>query len=178
MTSPNRMNNLEVKNILKDCAIELQQIKKIISTNTSIKFNKITKYLIDYSIIKACSTIERSYKKIIADFFEYEQSLYVKNFISKKVRHDSSNPNLNMINLSLKSFDDKYNNEFNNIIKKNRKKYEHSLENLSDARNNVAHGWAVTVDLNFIITNFEISEEMIANLDEVLKTQSNNPQPH
>ncbi len=168
----NRMHNREVNDTLKDCRMELQDIKTILSTDTAIKFNRITKYLTNYSIVKACSTIEYSYKKIIADFFESGQSIYVKKFISEKVRRDSSNPSLTIINQTLKSFDVHYNDEFNRVIKQSKKRYNDSLEKLREARNTVAHGGNITTNVDFVILHFQVCREMLTALDGVLEERN------
>jgi hypothetical protein len=171
----NKLSNYEVKTLLIECRAELQDIKHILSKN--IKFNKQTKYLTNYSIIKACSTIEFCYKKTIADYFDHNQNIFIKNFISNKLRHDSSNPSIAIINNSLKSFGDQYNDEFNKRIKCNRKIYEKSLTKLREARNKVAHGENITVTVDFVITHFQISREIIIHLDNSLKDSNSLTNP-
>jgi hypothetical protein len=165
------MNNLDIKRTLKDCRLELQDIKSILDEH-STKFSRLTKYLTNYAIIRACSTIEFCYKNLIADFFEHGQSKYIKNFISMSIRRDSSNPSLAIINKTLKSFDIHYNDKFNKRIKKDRKIYEESLNKLRDARNTIAHGGTITITVNRVIEYFEDSRKIIISLDSILESSN------
>jgi len=161
------MQNLEIKRILEECQLELDEIKTILSAS-EIKFDKLTKYLTNYAVIRACSTIEFCCKKAVADFFEKGQSKYIREYLSKTIRKNSSNPSLDMINSTLKSFGGSYNDNFNRGVKKKKKEYNSYLQKLREARNNIAHGYNINITISTVMEYYKNSEEVIKILDSVL----------
>ena len=162
------MKNLTVDAALKDCEDELIQLEEAMKLlgHTS----PIGMFLTRYAIIKACGTIERAFKSLVADHAENKQSQQVKNFLQSKVRESSMNPNENNITQLLKSFDPQWSTDFCEKLKsipdKERKKQ--SLRSLVEARNTFAHGGNPTTTIGQVKGYFCDSREIMAVVDEVI----------
>ena len=163
------MINQNVKKNLKECMTELRDIEKILNSN-SMYFNRITKYLTNYAIIKACGTIEFSIKCLIADYFSENQSEYINNFLSTKVRDCSANPDISFIHNMIKSFDEDANKKFKRKLNEdiNKDRLIQSLNSLKTERNSLAHGKATTISLINVLEYFKDSKKIISILDEIL----------
>jgi len=163
------MHNPDVKRALKDCMGELVDIQKILLP-TNIRLNKITKYLTNYSIIKACGTIEYAYKCLIADYFGEAQSEYIKNFLSKRIRDSSANPDMSIIYGMLNSFDKNIEKRFKDLLKQelNRNILVSSLNSLRTERNTLAHGGSSIIPFSDVLKYFKDSRRIIQILDNSL----------
>lgn len=161
------MNNIEVANILKNCLDEIDRIARIINSN---KFNPSIQYLNKYSIIKACGTIEVSFKSLICDFFQSLEVVQLTNFLNAKVRMNSMNPRFNAICTLLKEFDVNWRDSFKDYISKdpNKDLLKSSLQSLCEARNQFAHGGNPTLSIDEIRYYYVQSCEIIKYLDWVL----------
>lgn len=162
------MKNLIVDAWLKDCEDELVQLENTMKLlgHTS----PIGMFLTRYAIIKACGTIERAFKSLVADHSENKQSQQVKNFLRSKVRESSMNPNENNITQLLKNFDPQWSIDFCSKLKimtdKERKKQ--SLRSLVEARNAFAHGGNPTTTIGQVKVYFCDSRDIMAIVDEVI----------
>jgi len=163
------MINQNVKRTLKHCMAELMDIRRILNS-TSMHFNRITKYLTNYAIIKSCGSIEFSYKCLIADFFGEGQSEYITNFLSIRIRDSPANPEISIIHRMLISFDKELNEKFKNRLKEevNRDQLIESLNSLRTERHKLAHGGASTIPLIDVLNYFKDSRRIIEILDETL----------
>lgn len=162
------MKNLTVNASLNDCEDELVQLEdamKLLGHTSPIGM-----FLTRYAIIKACGTIERAFKSLVADHAESKQSQQVKNFLQNKVRESSMNPNENNITQLLKSFDPQWSTDFCNKLKilpdKDRKKQ--SLRSLVEARNAFAHGGNPTTTIGQVKAYFCDSREIMGIVDEII----------
>lgn len=170
------MNNTEVLQMLDDCEDELKNIQQ--SINELGYANIILAYLTRYAVIKACSTIERAFKIIIADYCSQNATQQVKTYLDKRVRASSTTPTYRNINALLSQFDSNWNEEFKNRIKNHSQKdmFLNSIQSLVDARNSIAHGSnnypAPTIsDTITYYTNFRIVMDI---LDDVVYTVIDN----
>jgi len=163
------MINQSVKEKLKDCMTELIDIKNKLA-NSSLHFNTVTKYLTNYSVIKACGSIEFSFKCLIADFFGENQSEYVNNFLSIRIRDSSANPEMSAIHRLINSFDKDLNEKFKGKLKEepNKERLIQSLNSLRTERNSLAHGRSITISLINVLNYFKDSKRIIEILDESL----------
>ena len=162
------MKNLTVNTALDDCEDELVQLEdamKLLGHTSPIGM-----FLTRYAIIKACGTIERAFKSLVADHAENMQSQQVKNFLQNKVRESSMNPKENNITQLLKSFDPQWSTDFCNKLKilpdKDRKKQ--SLHSLVEARNAFAHGGNPTTTIGQVKVYFCDSREIMGIVDEII----------
>lgn len=162
------MKNLFVSDTLLDCENELCQLEdamKLLGHTSPIGM-----FLTRYAIIKACGTIERALKTLVADHAENMQSQQVKNFLQNKIRDSSINPNENNICQLLKSFDPSWASNFNEKIKtmadKDRKKQ--SLKSLVEARNMFAHGGNPTTTIGQVKIYFCDCRDIMTLIDEVI----------
>lgn len=149
------MNNSVANDLIQDCVYELEKIETLIEVLMST--NPAVPYLTKYALIKACGTIEQSFKTIISDFTCLNQSNHVKNYIDQTFRNSSINPNLNNILRSLNKFNEDWSRRFehnlNNDPQCERLKF--SIKSLNNARNQFAHGNIPNVTFHDIKTYFE-----------------------
>lgn len=160
------MNNSAVDTMLLECREELSRVEHlIIGLGTSPVIN----YLIKYSVIRACGTIEQSYKTLIADYYESFSSVLIQ-FITKHVRENSKNPSYQAIKNQIQEFDDikaeTYSTLINSLTDKNR--IIASLESLRALRNDVAHGNSISCSIADIIVYFDDSKVLIEQLDAIM----------
>jgi len=168
------MINQDVKNALRDCMYELIDIQKILSSSL-IQFNRITKYLTNYSTIRTCGTIEYSYKCLIADYFSEGQSEYIFNFLSTRIRERSINPQIGIIHEMLNYFDKKINEKFKELLndEPDNERKKSSLRSLALERNKMAHGSSSTITLSDILNYFKDARRIIEILDKTLYCNEN-----
>jgi len=83
------MNNSTAKTLLDNCREELEKISKIRETDDPL--SPTMRFLTMYALIRACGSIECSYKTIIADFCEYKQGPQVKRYLTYSIRENSRN---------------------------------------------------------------------------------------
>lgn len=162
------MNNSSVNGNINDCISELSNIKSIIDSMGGT--SNFVPYLNKYSIIKACGTIERSFKDIIADVCVVGASQQNRNYIEKTFRESSANPNLNNITKSLSKFDSTWSSTFTAQLNthSDSSRLKSSLTSLVQLRNNLAHGGNPTSSVDDVIDYFNDSCEIIKILDIVV----------
>lgn len=153
---------------LSDCEAELTQLEdamKLLGHTSPIGM-----FLTRYAIIKACGTIERAFKSLVADHAESLQSQQVKNFLQSKVRESSMNPNENNITQLLKSFDSKWSTDFCDKLKvmADKEKKKQSLKSLVEARNAFAHGGNPITTIGQVKIYFCDSREIMDLIDEAI----------
>ncbi len=162
------MNNLDVQQFLTDCDTELGHIETLI--NTLGGTNLIVPYLNKYSVIRACGTIEISFKTVIADYCSKRSKPQVKTFLNKKVRENSANPTYDKIIQILNDFDNNWVNNFKTQLQAlpNYQIIQSSIQSLVDARNDFAHGGNPTVTFTDIKSYFSEAKVLIATLDSII----------
>ena len=162
------MNNTEVQILVDQCETELQHVKGII-VGLGIT-SAIVPYLTKYALIKACGTIEVSFKSIIADFCSKRSKKQIKRFLTRRVRENSANPSYSNICALIKDFDEDWHSLFKTLIDANPRKstlLDH-LESLVDGRNEFSHGGNPTISINNIIDYFADAKIVIGILDSVV----------
>lgn len=162
------LNNQTVQDAIQDCLSELEQLSVLLDAveHTS----KMGKYLTRYALIKACGTIEYSYKTLVADALG-KMSEQLETYIEKKVRDSSSNPTYNQMTSLLNDFDSKWNSEFKNAVNSmpHHERITSSLDSLNKNRNNFAHGKNPTASFTEIRNYFNDAIKIIAAMDSILK---------
>lgn len=160
------MNNKVIEEQLSETELELKDADALLKL-LGISSN-IYPYICKYSIIRACGTIEASYKAIIADICTLGASTQVQNYINKNVKENSSNPTYDNICKMLNCFDGNWAKLFKDEVKKNpNDRLLDSLKSLSDARNSFAHGGNPTLSIQSVIEYFLNCMEVIKILDAI-----------
>lgn len=155
------ISNVNAKESINNCWAELVKIGHLIegmgSTATPVP------YLVRYSIIKSCGTIEYSFKTIICDHKFESHSAQVQNFIDDKFRKSSMNPSYENIMNGLKSFDVRWRDKFKNKINahSDKNKLIDSLRSLNTARNTFAHGNNPSASFSNVQEYFRHSVEIL-----------------
>lgn len=162
------MNNNSVDQELQECERELLQVEALI--NGLGPTSNICPYLTKYAIIRACGTIERAYKAVIADYCCYRSKPQVKCFIDRRVRQNSANPSYERILNILKDFDAQWKSQFQVLINgdPNKTALMTSLQSLVDARNDFAHGGDPGATIADTIQYFKDARSVIVHLDSII----------
>lgn len=161
------MNNQEAQNSIDICKDELQRIYHLVEGHGGT--SPIVPFLTNYSIVRACGTIEFSFKTIISDFLS-GHSAQIGNYIDNTIRNSSMNPSRNNIHRTLKKFDDNWNTEFKNKLDSHEhtERIKSSIDSLNSSRNSFAHGDPLTSSFEDIRNYFNDSIIIIEMLDEVV----------
>ena len=132
--------------------------------------NRIVPYLTKYSVIRACGSIEVSFKAVIADFCTHDSKEQVKYFLDKRVRNSSANPSYERICNALADFDVSWNKAFKASVRgdPNRAQLLDSLQSLVDARNEFAHGGNPSASIGDVLTYFAHARQIVEKLDTVI----------
>jgi len=162
------MNNSTAKTLLDNCREELEKISKIRETDDPL--SPTMRFLTMYALIRACGSIECSYKTIIADFCEYKQGPQVKRYLTYSIRENSRNPSLKNITTLLHKFDENWYRKFKNKLDQHNdnEKIKASLNSLNNSRNQFAHGKDITISFEDVKIYFEDACIIINILDDVV----------
>ena len=147
---------------IHDCQSELTNIKNFITKNP---LDSMVKYLVSYSVIKSCGTIEIVYKDIIYNHLIQNANKEAIAYFSKNIKESSSNPKIENICSLLKQINANWNTSFknnaNNIDKQ-------SLNSLVELRNQLAHGNSITSSIDDVITYFNCGCNILQVLDSIV----------
>lgn len=163
------MNNTEVQRELDNCSNELSHVKQLVDelgvTST------IVPYLTKYAMIRACGSIELSFKTIIADYCSRRSKKQVKRFLARRVREGSANPTYDMICSFLNDFDEDWKRDFKSKIDQEVDKtiLLMSLQSLVDSRNDFAHGGNPSASLSDVLMYFSNAIRIIETMDDVVQ---------
>ena len=105
--------NDEYKRRLDDCKDELNELKTRINRD---QLDSMVKFLQRYAIIKACGTIEATFKDIFADKIEQGVSTEVQKYLDANVRDSSTNPSTQKIEKILEQFSKEWKEKFGKYI--------------------------------------------------------------
>ncbi len=160
------MNNHDVEMLLDDSQQNLDAIEHLIA---GLVTSPVCSYLLKYSVILSCSTIEQAFKTLIADYYEHSAPALAA-FISRHVRDTSKNPTFDIIYQQMNDFDANkaalFKTNFDALPQANAiKGFLTSLKNL---RNDVAHGKNVTTTISDVKNYYSHSKILIEELDKVL----------
>jgi hypothetical protein len=161
------MNNRNAQENINVCIAELQRIFHLIEGHGHT--SSIVPFLTNYSIVRACGTIEYCFKTIISDLHS-EHSLQIRNYVDNTIRNSSMNPSRDNICKTLKKFD----NEWNTSFKEKLNTHDHSLrlkssiDSLNNARNTFAHGNSASSSFENVRNYFNDCVIILELLDEVV----------
>lgn len=163
------MNNTAVQAELTACSLELDDVA------ASIKglgiLSSTVPYLTKYALIRACGTIERAFKTLIADFCSQSSTYQIKQFLTKKVRDNSANPKLDRIHGMLNDFDESWSDSLKASMKRHadRELMTTALTTLVDARNEFAHGGSPNVSIGDVQSHFMNARKVIEIMDAIIR---------
>jgi RiboL-PSP-HEPN len=162
------MNNSDVDLLLTQCRSELTHVQG--SINTLGVTSPISPYLTKYAVIRACGTVEVSFKALIADFCTRRSKKQVKRYIALKITRSSANPSHNKIVEMLAQFDEDWKDLFKSNLNADPGKAQLlvSLQSLVDARNDFAHGGNPTLSINDVIMHFDHARKVLEHVDLVV----------
>lgn len=142
--------NDEFNKIIDDCKSDLDKIENWIQKNP---LDTNTKYLVDYSIIRACGTIEVIFKRIVFDFLSKPAREETRYYLGKQIIESSCNPNTGNMLRMLEQIDTERRNKFDKLIKGSNDKS--SLTSLVNLRNTIAHGKTCNSSINDVKKYFD-----------------------
>lgn len=163
-----RLTNASCQLTLHECEIELNYIRTTLKKIPS--FDKQVPILTRYSIIRSTSAIEVVFKNLIADFSEVGANPQARNFIAKNFREKAVNLRYSMICRVLLEFDENWEKQFKNEIKKinSAARWTSSLDSLVEIRNEFAHGGMPTVSFNSVYTYFKHARRVMIVLERCI----------
>jgi hypothetical protein len=163
------MNNQNAEILWKKCAAELLEIDSILKSIGH--FDSKTPFLTKYALVKSHGTIELVIKTIIADFLEKNQSTQIRNFIENKFRKVALSIRYDNLCKMLSDLDESWTSAIKSKMNKLKTKAEviDVLKSLSAARNEFAHGGAVTVTFQDIYSYFKKSRRLVNIFDKIIK---------
>ena len=161
------MNNQEAQDSINKCLEELQRIYHLVEGHGGT--SPIVPFLTNYAIVRACGTIEFSFKTILSDSLS-GHSTQIANYIDYTIRNSSMNPSRENICKTLKKFDDTWNKEFKKRlnIHPDSTRIKSSIDSLNSSRNSFAHGDPLTSSFKDIRKYFNDSIEIIEILDDIV----------
>lgn len=148
---------------IQDCQSELTNIKNFISKDP---LGSMVRYLVSYSVIKSCGTIEIVFKDIIYNHLIKNANQEAIAYFSKNVKESSSNPKIDNICSLLKQINVNWNTSFKSKATDIDKQ---SLNSLVELRNQLAHGNSITSSIDDVITYFTCGCDILQVLDSIVK---------
>jgi hypothetical protein len=161
------MNNSNAQESIDTCAAELQRIFHLIEGHGQM--STIVPFLTNYAIVRACGTIEFSFKTIISDLHA-GHSPQVQNYVDNTIRNSSMNPSRDNICKTLKRFDEDWNRLFKEKLNAhaNSERLKSSIDSLNNARNTFAHGDSPSSSFENIRNYFKDCIIIMDILDDVV----------
>lgn len=162
------MNNTDVDQALSACDAELVHVQAII-INLGIT-SAVVPYLTKYAVVRACGSIETSFKALIADYCSHRSKKQIKRFIDRRIRDGSANPTIDNMNKFLLDFDKDWQAAFKSQLnaEPNKSALITSLQSLVDARNEFAHGGNPTTSLTDVVQYFGHAKRIVEIMDTVV----------
>ena len=154
-------NNIQ---LINDCQSELLNIKNFIDSDP---FNSMVKYLVSYSVIKSCGTIEIIFKNIFYDHLIQNANQEAISYFYKNIKENSANPRTGKISSWLEQLNPQWKNSFDTLIKNSTDKG--LLNSLVDLRNQLAHGNSISASINEVISSFSGGCNILYILDSIVK---------
>jgi len=159
------MRNLQVQTYLDICTTDMDKIEKIIDGLGQL--SNIVPFLTKYAIIKACGTLELSFKTLLADQLNANAGHQLVTYVNKTIREKPLNPNMSNWHQLLKKLDKSWSDQFKvnvDALPHSAKIYT-SLDSLNAARNAFAHGLEPNVSFPSVKEYFADSRRALEILD-------------
>ncbi len=147
---------------IQDCQSELTNIKTFIANDP---LGSMVKYLVSYSVIKSCGTIELVFKDIIYNHLIQHANQEAIAYFSKNIKESSTNPKIDNICTLLKQININWNASFKKAAADVDKR---SLNSLVELRNQLAHGNSITSSIDDIIKYFACGCNILQVLDSII----------
>mgnify|MGYP000432529839 CR=1 FL=1 len=129
--------NEDCRRLIQDCYQDITKIETLILHDQMATENR---FLIDYSIIRACSTIEKCFKITIYEYLSKRVKLDTRAYLSKQLIDSSANPRVGIMESILSDINGNKCNIFKDKIQ----------THISDDRNHVSDN--IKSDLNSLVT--------------------------
>jgi hypothetical protein len=161
------MNNSNAQQSIDVCRDDLQRIFHLIEGLGHL--SPIVPFLTNYSIVRACGTIEFCFKTIISDLHA-GHSPQIQNYVDNTIRNTSMNPSRDNIYKTLRRFDDEWNRKFKEKLNShpNSERLKSSIDSLNNSRNSFAHGDNPSSSFENIQDYFNDCVSILEMLDEVI----------
>jgi hypothetical protein len=161
------MNNENAQASIAVCKAELQRIFHLIEGLGHM--SPVVPFLTNYSIVRACGTVEFCFKTIISDLHA-GHSPQVQNYVDNTIRNSSMNPSRDNISKTLRRFDEGWNTKFKDKLNthEHSARLKSSIDSLNTARNSFAHGETPSSSFENIKNYFSDSVIILEILDEVV----------
>ena len=131
---------------IEDCQNDLENIKNYIKANP---LTSICQYLISYSVVRACGTIETIIKNIIFNHISNGANQEAINYFEKEILESAWNPSCGTIQRLLDKINPNWSIKFQATTSGT--KYKMELNSLVNLRNEFAHGQKITATIDNII---------------------------
>lgn len=151
-----------------DVMQELEYIREWINKDKN-KFDKKTKYLVAYAVIKASGSLEVVFKNIIFDFLSFNTIEETSLYLEKMILDSSCNPNTGNMSNMLQNISSSKRKIFDKKVKESEKKDK--LNSLVQLRNDFAHGDSINISIDTVITYFDAGKSIVYILDEVVNSE-------
>ena len=137
---------------------EIKGIRKYINEN---KFDKNSRYLIAYSVIRTCGVIEIVFKRLIHNYLSNGVSQDTEQYLAKKIIDSSINPKTGLIEKTLEEINPSLCAKFKSKTTNSEKS---SINSLVSNRNDFAHGRNTSLSIEALHTYYESSKSVIEHL--------------
>lgn len=161
-----RFRNDSVESMLVGCEHELDGIEGLIRSSGG-GTSPVTRYLTNYSIVRACGTVEQSFKALVADRVTDGHSVQIRSYIDQRIRYSSMNPSFDNICNLLKAFDSNWHTEFKTKVPDSRLRV--SLKSLNELRNTFAHGGHPSASFNDVKRYYEDAVIVLKAIEDVIR---------
>ncbi len=158
----------ELQRKIVDTTLEIESIETWINKNP---LEKNTQYLIKYSIIRACSTIEVAFKKIIYDNLITGCNEEVKRYLENKILNSSMNPKTGNIENLLQEINSTWKTKFQEKMKDIGEK-KADLNSLVSLRNEFAHGYSISVTIRSVKRYYMSGVVVLKELENIIKSNN------
>lgn len=161
------MYNQRVEQILNDCDNELVRLEQLIVAFGST--HEASGYFSKYALLKVASTIELSYKTLIADHYEV-LCPDLSTFVSGRVRDANMNATYDNICTMLGWFSDEVKRDYKSRIDamEHKDRYCSEFKDLNQSRNNLVHGDTNTPSFTSTKEKYEHVKLFLEVLDEIM----------
>lgn len=155
--------NGSYENSIKDCNLELEKIKKWIYEN---KFDTNVQFLVSYSVVKSCGTIEIVFKHMLFDALSQNCRAETNLYLTKKIIDASYNPKVGKIETLLGEMSKSWRSDFEQVTKATQQRTD--LNSLVELRNEFAHGIGITASIENVISYFSSGVWILEKLNLIL----------
>lgn len=155
------MNGIDIQ---KEIMQELKEIQNKINSDVG---DSINSYLLSYAVIKITGSIEAEFKKCIFEKVTEGSNEIIKDYFTRKIINNSSNPKTGRIESILGEFNSEWSRVFSNKTKEIIDAV--NLNSLVTLRNSFAHGSAINTSIEDLIKYSESGFKIIDILRESVR---------